>query len=393
MPVSGYTPEVSVDAEGFWTVNGERLNDAEGDPIEANDGESCLFKDIARDANGNLSLTLGDGKIITLPIQQVLNLTLSTAINTTVVDPTVPATIEYELHGEHAAEALGRHRRGRRGRNRPGQETAADHRHLPDRIRRWIHDRNGLRHAGAYGTATGILHQGDERSDRDPNGRRTRAIRRKRQCRNGRTANDRRIDERHRYDEDRVVDSHRQRFVRRHGFGIESRGCGFRRDVRRSGPRAAELQDDRSTHLGQSSLRTVRHPQRRHGTEPRIGCRKRRHGVVHRFGQRNDLDRRHRRRLRRLEDREMHQLSTDDLRRQQLGKQADDHGARRLRLRRRHERGYRFATDRFDKLRCTESGFRVPPTPTVHLDIRSEASPDSRTPPAHRPSPIGSCAA
>ena len=106
VPVSGYTPEVSVDAEGFWTVNGERLNDAEGDPIEANDGESCLFKDIARDANGNLSLTLGDGKIITLPIQQVLNLTLSTAINTTVVDPTVPATIEYELHGEHAAEAL-----------------------------------------------------------------------------------------------------------------------------------------------------------------------------------------------------------------------------------------------------------------------------------------------
>ncbi len=38
------------------------LNDAEGDPIEANDGESCLFKDIARDANGNLSLTLGDGR-------------------------------------------------------------------------------------------------------------------------------------------------------------------------------------------------------------------------------------------------------------------------------------------------------------------------------------------
>ena len=78
------------------------MNDAEGDPIEANDGESCLFKDIARDANGNLSLTLGDGKVITLPIQQVLNLTLSTAINTTVVDPTVPRNIEYELHGEHA---------------------------------------------------------------------------------------------------------------------------------------------------------------------------------------------------------------------------------------------------------------------------------------------------
>ena len=60
----------------------------------------------ARDANGNLSLTLGNGEVITLPIQQVLNLTLSTAINTTVVDTSAPMTVKYTLHGEHAADAL-----------------------------------------------------------------------------------------------------------------------------------------------------------------------------------------------------------------------------------------------------------------------------------------------
>lgn len=106
VPVSGHTPVVSVDAQGFWTVNGERLNDASGRPIEANDGESCLFKSIERDANGNLSLTLGNGEVVTLPIQQVLNLTLSTAINTTVVDISAPMTVKYTLHGEHAADAL-----------------------------------------------------------------------------------------------------------------------------------------------------------------------------------------------------------------------------------------------------------------------------------------------
>lgn len=106
VPVSGHTPVVSVDEQGFWTVNDERLNDAAGRPIEANDGESCLFREIARDANGNLSLTLGNGEVVTLPIQQVLNLTLSTAINTTVVDTSAPMTVKYTLHGEHAADAL-----------------------------------------------------------------------------------------------------------------------------------------------------------------------------------------------------------------------------------------------------------------------------------------------
>ena len=46
VPVSGYTPEISVDADGYWTIGGQRVNDASGNPIQANDGESCVFRNV-----------------------------------------------------------------------------------------------------------------------------------------------------------------------------------------------------------------------------------------------------------------------------------------------------------------------------------------------------------
>ena len=106
VPVSGYTPKVSVDAEGFWTVNGVRINDANGLPIEANDGESCVFKSIDRNENGDLVITQGNGSVITLPVQQAINLTLSAMINTTVVDITKPMEIAYDVTGANAEGAM-----------------------------------------------------------------------------------------------------------------------------------------------------------------------------------------------------------------------------------------------------------------------------------------------
>ncbi len=368
VPVSGYTPEVSVDAEGFWTVNGERLNDAEGDPIEANDGESCLFKDIARDANGNLSLTLGDGKVITLPIQQVLNLTLSTAINTTVVDPTVPATIEYELHGEHAAEALVGIAEAE------GVEIVLDRKQQRITVTFPTGFDDGYMIAMAYdlqehtvlrpvfftkATSDRIeirtaeeLVQFAENVNAGTGAQRMTAV----------LMND--------IDMTKIaswIPIGNGSFV---ATASESKveGAAFEGTFDGQGhallncKMTGALTSDNQVYglFGILKGATVRNLV--------LGAESGDDGVVHRFGQRNDLDRRHRRRLRRLEDREMHQLSTDDLRRQQLGKQADDHGARRLRLRRRHERGYRFATDRFDKLRCTESGSGCRQRQRIHLD-------------------------
>jgi len=106
VPVSGYTPKVSVDAEGYWTVNGERIKDANGLPIEANDGESCVFRNVEINENGDLVITQGNGNVITLPVQKVLNLTLSASINTTVVDIAQPVEIVYELTGSNAEGAM-----------------------------------------------------------------------------------------------------------------------------------------------------------------------------------------------------------------------------------------------------------------------------------------------
>lgn len=106
VPVSGYTPKVSVDADGYWTVNGERVNDANGLPIEANDGESCVFKAVEKNEKGDLVITQGNGKVITLPVQQVLNLTLSATINTTVVNLDQALEIAYGVSGANSADAM-----------------------------------------------------------------------------------------------------------------------------------------------------------------------------------------------------------------------------------------------------------------------------------------------
>ena len=106
VPVSGYAPKVSVDAEGYWTVNGQRINDANGLPIQANDGESCVFKNVELNENGDLVITQGNGSVITLPVQKALNLTLSVLINTTVVDIAQPIEVAYDVTGTNAEGAM-----------------------------------------------------------------------------------------------------------------------------------------------------------------------------------------------------------------------------------------------------------------------------------------------
>lgn len=106
VPVSGYTPEISVDADGYWTIGGQRVSDASGNPIQANDGESCVFRAVEVNADGDLEITQGDGSVITLPVQQALNLTLSAPVNTTVAFTSTSLDIEYDVTGSNAGEAM-----------------------------------------------------------------------------------------------------------------------------------------------------------------------------------------------------------------------------------------------------------------------------------------------
>lgn len=106
VPVSGNAPEISVNEDGFWTVSGEVLKDSKGNPIEAKDGESCIFRSVSVNADGNLEMVLGNGTTITLPVQNAFNLTLSAVVNNTVADASVPVVFSYDVSGSNANGAI-----------------------------------------------------------------------------------------------------------------------------------------------------------------------------------------------------------------------------------------------------------------------------------------------
>lgn len=106
VPVAGKTPVVSVDAQGYWTVDGVRILDASGSPIEAADGSEAIIKEIGKDADGNLAITLGNGTRVTIPVQNSLNLKLSSSVKITVANTDAAQTIGYELSGSSAESAI-----------------------------------------------------------------------------------------------------------------------------------------------------------------------------------------------------------------------------------------------------------------------------------------------
>ncbi|MBQ1938118.1 MAG: hypothetical protein II364_04065, partial [Bacteroidales bacterium] len=106
VPVSGSTPQISANADGYWTVDGNLIKDAKGNPILARDGESCIFQDIRVNEDGDMEVVLGGGKVIILPMQQVLNLTLSEPINKNF--STIPSKLDitYTVSGSEADNAI-----------------------------------------------------------------------------------------------------------------------------------------------------------------------------------------------------------------------------------------------------------------------------------------------
>ena len=61
-PPGGEKPEVGIDAEGFWTVNGKLITDAKGDKVLADDVSNILFKEAYVDEKtGEAVFILADG--------------------------------------------------------------------------------------------------------------------------------------------------------------------------------------------------------------------------------------------------------------------------------------------------------------------------------------------
>lgn len=111
IPVAGRTPEVAVDKEGYWTVNGRRLTDAAGNPLKAEGKEASLITGVARGADGSAVFTLGDGSTVSAPVFDAFNIVFK--VGETVLgdeyvaeDTTQPLTIAYEITGKNAAGTI-----------------------------------------------------------------------------------------------------------------------------------------------------------------------------------------------------------------------------------------------------------------------------------------------
>lgn len=100
MPVSGPAPEMGIDKDGFWTVNGKSTG------VLAKDMTGSIFSDVKADsATGLATFTLTDGSSFSVRYNEALAITFTTPSFLAVESYGTPVTVGYKLSGTMAKEA------------------------------------------------------------------------------------------------------------------------------------------------------------------------------------------------------------------------------------------------------------------------------------------------
>ena len=258
-PVSGYTPTISVDADGCWTVDGVQILDASGNPIKATTDATSVFRSAELDGDGNFSLTLGDGSTITLRVFNSLNLKLDAMPVTTVADPSKSITVSYELSGEAKETAIVAVAKAE------GLDAVIDRDAKTVTVSFDASFSRGLRSGRQRDREAALLQGRDARYGRHFDARPAGRFRRGGQCRRRGGGRQSRADAGYRH-EGRGVDPDRKR---RLYDGQRDDGTGVSGHLRRTEPCGQESEDRRSgRRCGGFGLGTLRRAEGRHGQEP-----------------------------------------------------------------------------------------------------------------------------
>ncbi|MDR3220331.1 MAG: hypothetical protein LBU22_15380 [Dysgonamonadaceae bacterium] len=105
--VTGQVPDIAVDSEGYWTIDGVRVKDKDNNPILANDISNTLFKEIEIDEETGFAIfTLADGTQMKIQIMEALGIRFDVAPVTAIIDRTNPVRIGYTVVGSESDDAI-----------------------------------------------------------------------------------------------------------------------------------------------------------------------------------------------------------------------------------------------------------------------------------------------
>ena len=107
LPVGGEKPQVGIDTDGYWIVNGTPVKNAQGDKILADDVSNILFREAYVDeATGQAVFVLIDGTELRLQMFEALAITFDTPTYTAIADYATKVKVKYTISGSQSAAAI-----------------------------------------------------------------------------------------------------------------------------------------------------------------------------------------------------------------------------------------------------------------------------------------------
>lgn len=99
-PIGGTMPEVKIDENGYWNINGQNSE------ILAKDVSNILFKEAYIDeGNGEAVFILADNQELRMQLREALGIKFDSPVFNSVVDYGNPVSIRYEIYGTQSANA------------------------------------------------------------------------------------------------------------------------------------------------------------------------------------------------------------------------------------------------------------------------------------------------
>ena len=99
-PIGGTMPDVKINENGYWSVNGASTG------VLANDLSNLLFKSAyIDDKTGEAVFILADGQELRMSLQEALGIRFNSPVYNAVTDYATPVSIPYEIYGTQSENA------------------------------------------------------------------------------------------------------------------------------------------------------------------------------------------------------------------------------------------------------------------------------------------------